>query len=84
MSYTFLNPLTNPIDENLCIGDTLPTFNNNYSILDTSLAAASAQNTLLKNQLNTLIQTLTGFATSGTMYTSLSTSFRSLSSLILP
>jgi len=80
MPYSFIE---NEIDQNLCMGDTLPTINQNYVNLDTGLAAASAQNILFKSQLNTLIQTLTGFAANGTTYNTLSTSFRSLSSLIL-
>lgn len=88
MPYYFLNSDENPIDENLCMGDTLPTFNTNYTTLDNALATVSAQNislnTTLKNSYNTLIQSLTSIGASGTTYNSLSTTFRALSSLVLP
>lgn len=83
MSYNILDSNYNPIDENLCIGDTLQYFNNNYQTLDTVVWSLSTQNAVYKTQYNTLIQTLTGFATAGTDYTSLSTVFINLSSLII-
>lgn len=67
------------IPETQCIGDSLDTINNNYISLDTATTQLSTV-ILPKAVFNTLIQTLTSFGT--TNYTSLSTSFRQLSSLI--
>jgi hypothetical protein len=80
MSYPFITI----INEDTCIGDSLPYINENYINLSTGLTAVSAQDTFLKQRFNTLIQTLTSFATLGTTYNTLSTSFRGLSSLLLP
>jgi hypothetical protein len=66
---------TTIISEDECIGDSLDTINSNFANLDTTSSSISAQ-------FNTLIQTLTGFAPTGTDYTSLSTQFINLSSLI--
>jgi hypothetical protein len=87
MPYSFIDKI---IAESECIGDSLGAINNNYVLLDTGLANVSAntvqlssRDVLFKAQFNTLIQTLTGFANTSTTYNTLSTSFRSLSSLIL-
>lgn len=69
---------TTLIDENQCIGDSLDTINANFSALD--VAACDTKVTY-----NTLIRTLTAFAANpATTYTTLSTQFRELSSLIIP
>lgn len=84
---------TGYIDENSCIGDTLGTapvitptgtINGNFYNLDTGLSAISAENIIFKNSYNTLIQTISGLAAPGTNYNSLSTTFLSLSTLIIP
>jgi hypothetical protein len=75
---------TTVISENEYIGDSLVTINTNYANLDTSLASVSAENTVLKARYNTLIQNLSGIGAPGTSYTSLSTTFLSLSALIVP
>lgn len=67
---------TTEINENEYIGDSLVTINSNFNSLDTS-----SQD--INNAFNTLIQTLTGVGATGTAYNSLSTTFRSLSSLII-
>ena len=73
---TFCN-FTTAIDENQCIGDSLDTFNANFSAIDTNVCT-------IVNQYNTLIRTLTAFAASpATTYTGLSTQFLSLNSLII-
>lgn len=65
------------IDENECIGDSLTTINTNFSAIDNV-------SDITKQNFNTLIRTLTSFAQSpATTYTSLSTQFRALSSLII-
>jgi hypothetical protein len=71
---------TQNISEDECMGDSLSKINSNFANLDGSAQLLSA--TLVTN-FNTLIRSLTGFAASGTEYTSLSTSFRSLSSFII-
>jgi hypothetical protein len=78
--YTFVTE----INEDQCMGDTLPTINSNYVNLNNAILAVSASNILLKNQHNTLIQTLTGIGAVGTTYNSLSTTFLTLSTLIIP
>jgi hypothetical protein len=80
MTYSFID---NEIDENDCIGDSLPLINRNYVLLDNGLSELSAQHTLLKTQYNTLIQSITSIGSLETDYTSLSTAFLSLSSLIV-
>lgn len=82
MAYYFINSLENPIDENDCIGDSLDTLNNNYLALDSGAWALSSAFLELKQNYNTLIQSLTSFAQ--TEYTSLSTSLIQLSSLQIP
>jgi hypothetical protein len=42
MAYNILNSSLNPIDQDQCIGDTLDTFNVNFSALDTSISRLSA------------------------------------------
>jgi hypothetical protein len=91
MPYYYINSQTNPINENQCIGDSLPIINSNYMNLDNSLAVLSSQHitlsgqyTTLKFQYNTLIRALSGAANPGTTYNSLSTVFRTLSSLVIP
>lgn len=81
MPYSFIQ---NTIDENLCMGDTLPTINANYVNLDTGLAAVSALNTTLKANYNSLIRSLSSLGAPGTNYNSLSSTFISLSSLAIP
>lgn len=75
---------TTVISENEYIGDSLVTINTNYANLDTSLASVSAENIVLKSRYNTLIQNLSGLGAPGTDYTSLSTTFLALSTLIIP
>lgn len=75
---------TTEIYDNEYIGDSLATININYANLDTGLSSVSAENILLKDRYNTLIQNLSGLGAPGTNYTSLSTSFLSLSALIIP
>ena len=75
---------TTEIYDNEYIGDSLVTINTNYANLDTSLASVSAENIVLKARYNTLIQNLSGLGAPGTNYTSLSTSFLSLSALVVP
>jgi hypothetical protein len=75
---------TTEIYDNEYIGDSLATININYANLDTGLSSVSAENILLKDRYNTLIQNLSGIGAPGTDYTSLSTSFLSLSALIIP
>ena len=89
---------TTVISENEYIGDSLVTINTNYAnldtslasvsaeniVLDTSLVSVSAENTVLKARYNTLIRNLSGIGAPGTNYTSLSTTFLSLSTLIIP
>lgn len=81
MPYSFIQ---NTINENLCMGDTLPTINTNYVNLDTGLATLSAQHVALKTKYNTLVRTLTGIGSPGTTYNSLSTTFQTLSTLLVP
>jgi hypothetical protein len=50
--YSFIE---NIINENQCIGDSLPTINNNYVNLDTGLAAVSTTNIDLTNKYNSLV-----------------------------
>lgn len=75
---------TTVINENEYIGDSLVTINTNYENLDTNLASVSAENIVLKTRYNTLIQNLTGLGAPGTEYNSLSTTFITLSTLIIP
>ena len=75
---------TTEIYDNEYIGDSLATININYANLDTGLSSVSAENILLKDRYNTLIQNLSGIGAPGTDYTSLSTTFLSLSTLIIP
>jgi len=75
---------TTVINENEYIGDSLVTINTNYENLDTNLASVSAENIVLKTRYNTLIQNLTGLGVPGTEYNSLSTTFITLSTLIIP
>lgn len=75
---------TTVISENEYIGDSLVTINTNYANLDTSLASVSAENIVLKSRYNTLIQNLSGLGAPGTDYTSLSTTFLGLTSLVIP
>jgi len=75
---------TTEIYDNEYIGDSLATININYANLDTGLLSVSAENILLKGRYNSLIQSLSGLGAPGTNYTSLSTSFLSLSALIVP
>jgi hypothetical protein len=75
---------TTEIYDNEYIGDSLATININYANLDTGLLSVSAENILLKGRYNSLIQNLSGLGAPGTDYTSLSTSFLSLSALIIP
>jgi hypothetical protein len=72
--------ITQNISDDECMGDSLSKINSNFANLDNSAQILSA--TLVTN-FNTLIRSLTGFAPTGTQYTSLSTSFRSLSSFII-
>ena len=75
---------TTVISENEYIGDSLVTINTNYANLDTGLVSVSAENTVLKARYNTLIRNLSGIGAPGTNYNSLSTTFLSLSTLIIP
>lgn len=82
MPYSFITGL---VDENKCMGDTLiETINPNFASLDTGIAAASAQNIFLKTRYNTLVRSLTSIGSPGTNYNSLSSTFLSLSALIIP
>lgn len=82
---------TGNINEDLCIGDTLGTdspvpgtINGNFYNLDTKLVTVSSENILLKARYNTLISTLSGLGAPGTNYNSLSTTFLTLSTLVIP
>ncbi len=68
---------TTEIYDNEYIGDSLVTINNNFNALDNSSQT-------INNNFNTLISILTAVGAPGTNYTSLSTSFLSLSALVIP
>ena len=76
--------LTTEISDNECIGDSLATINTNFVNLDTGVVAVSAQNIILKVNYNSLIRSLSGLGAPGTNYNSLSSTFISLSSLVVP
>lgn len=82
MPYSFI---VGPVNENDCMGDTLvSTINPNFLNIDTGLAAASAENITLKAKYNTLVRSLTGIGAPGTSYNSLSSTFLTLSALVIP
>jgi hypothetical protein len=68
---------TTEIYDNEYIGDSLVTINNSFNALDTSCQT-------INSNFNTLISILTAVGAPGTNYNSLSTSFLSLSALIVP
>lgn len=68
---------TTEINENEYIGDSLVTINTGFNNLD-----ISCQN--INKNFNTLINALTSVGSPGTDYTSLSSIFISLSSLVVP
>ena len=68
---------TTEIYDNEYIGDSLVTINNSFNALDTSCQTVNSN-------FNTLISVLTAVGAQGTNYTSLSTTFLSLSALVVP
>ena len=72
-------PTLSSIAATECIGASLPKINGNFAALSGGLCQVSAD---YKASFNALVHTLSGFAV--TAYPTLSTQFRSLSSLLVP